>query len=695
MNKFKYDEIKKLFPIINENLKKGVLKKAEYKIHSGYLLGHSRNKIDDFYIESSSDWDKTLLMPESEQWHFHTLQRGFGVLLNKKIVSDENLAYVKKHVQIWENWNQTAQTSNTQVWSGHTVALRLNFLACCYISFKENHWLVNALKEHMEYLSKEENYDGNWNHGLDQNIALITASYLLNDKDFIDIAYKRVIENFNIAFDDDGVNNEQSITYHHYNIERFSHLKSILKKFGLDVNFIDERLEKAKEFLLHSLLPNGYYTPLGDSLYQKPMFELLSDDLIYFNENLSLPKNIDKPLSKIYNAGYVYGRSSWDASANPSHYSIRFGPARIIHGHNDHMSMTFYANEKMVLNDGGFNGYQADYFRHYFRSPQSHNVVSAIDESVKFNWDATTCLKESKKLSDGSQIFVLEDTPYEHTTRNRKIYMDISNNFFICYDSINSLKDRVYSQNWHLYPGFAVSYVKNGMFKLTDELSQYFIYNSYLMKDFELLKGYTKINNGQISAVSGYFGAGHNTTQETYTLKTIGSGKKVSFTTVFSETKLNVLSDTNEQLILEVNSGLIYVINKYEFNIDKYNKSIDIELSPTSFEKQLYLEMKGNNFYFYNKTQTRVKVTTNLIKKNNDSVLIFIKENKKNNNSNTYFYLSSLKGKLRFNEYYIISGSNFCDENISYWVEPNSFLECNVSCIKLKNIGGLDNVEQS
>ena len=129
------------------------------------MKGHSGNKIPDFLVVSEGDWDKTFFMDSPDAWHFHTLSRSLVLLLHSKIITRESRELVFEHVKNWCTWNERANQKHEQVWSGHTVALRLDFLLLCYCLADKNQvpfWLYSSITKHVEYLLNDENYDGNW-----------------------------------------------------------------------------------------------------------------------------------------------------------------------------------------------------------------------------------------------------------------------------------------------------------------------------------------------------------------------------------------------------------------------------------------------------------------------------------------------------------------------------------------------------
>ena len=78
----------------------------------------------------------------------------------------------------------------------------------------------------------------------------------------------------------------------------------------------------------------------------------------------------------VYQAGYVFGRSGWSPFGGQSFYSLRFGPGMRIHGHADHMGLTYYARGRNLIVDAGHYGYASTRYRAYLLSPEAASDLS-------------------------------------------------------------------------------------------------------------------------------------------------------------------------------------------------------------------------------------------------------------------------------------------------------------------------------
>jgi hypothetical protein len=134
---------------------------------------------------------------------------------------------------------------------------------------------------------------------------------------------------------------------------------------------VPERIGKLPAFLAHATEPNGDLTQLGDSYVER-----------------SAAPGPRGGLVAVYRTGYVFGRSSWSKDA--SFCSLRFGPGRELHGHDDHMGLTYYAGGRNLFVDSGNSGYAETGYRAFLRSPEASSDL--VMPGVPFRENVPTVL---------------------------------------------------------------------------------------------------------------------------------------------------------------------------------------------------------------------------------------------------------------------------------------------------------------
>jgi len=150
----------------------------------------------------------------------------------------------------------------------------------------------------------------------------------------------------------------------------------------------------------------------------------------------------------------VFGRSAWRPFGSASFYSLRFGPGRQIHGHDDHMSLTYYARGRNLLVNAGHTGYEDTLYRAYLRSPQASNVL--VMPGVRFSGAAPSRLIGQAIGPDG-QFFEFTDTAFGGHPRDRSVYICQRPDLVLVFDRASG--GASYQQLWHLDPGLTVTSV--------------------------------------------------------------------------------------------------------------------------------------------------------------------------------------------------------------------------------------------
>ncbi|OFK64505.1 heparinase II/III family protein [Corynebacterium sp. HMSC074A09] len=369
---------------------------------------------------------------------------------SEQIVS--SIQFVRTTAQRW--WEMNGVTPNWQkdeyVWGGHAVAIRAASLSVLSEVFPDDKWLHEALEYHGRWLV--EHFDGYWNHGLSQALALLAVGGRLSENPMLAIGAERAVACLEVMVDDEGAINEQAPEYASY-IERLRQTTvEALERLGAPG--VDELRLKQKileEFMAHSITPGGTYVEIGDSMPRRPEF-VRGGALEFVYSNGAVGTEI--PRAKVYKAGYVFGRSGF-GQLRPkeleSYYCLRFGPARQIHGHFDHLSLTYWDRGRNIIVDAGHPGYARGPMRDYARSRQAHNVLTVRNR--EHDVDAASDLVDSQTGENWS-AYDLEDTGWTGLTWKRSAcFMDCGP--FAVADHMSPTESVEYAeQRWNVAPEF-------------------------------------------------------------------------------------------------------------------------------------------------------------------------------------------------------------------------------------------------
>ncbi|MGP6175298.1 heparinase II/III domain-containing protein [Corynebacterium sp. A21] len=402
---------------------------------------------EDFEKESTNETTKFYL--HSLKWIDQLIQDA----IDKTETSSESgalaLTFAKEW---WENniLHQKKWAEDEYIWGGHGFALRATTLVGLSELYPSETWLREAVGAHLRKLVTD--FDGYWNHGLAQALALICTASRLGDEENLRLGAQRTTACLDEMVDEHGCINEQAPEYARY-IERLIRVSIRVFRHNNIGNpeALQDKKEKIREFIGHSTTPGGTFVELGDSVPRRPTF-MNESPAEYVLSNGA--RGVPIPNTKVYDQGFVFGRSGFGSLRHPSeetYYTLRFGPQRIIHGHNDHLSLTYWAEGRNVIVDPGHVGYSPGPDRTYVRSHAAHNVVVARDR--KHDWSAHTSLT-AQGSGENWQSFVLTDEAYKDLPRTRATcFSDCGP--FVVYDAVDGLESAPYlTQRWNVAPEF-------------------------------------------------------------------------------------------------------------------------------------------------------------------------------------------------------------------------------------------------
>ncbi|MFI5690940.1 heparinase II/III family protein [Kribbella sp. NPDC051586] len=306
-------------------------------------------------------------------------------------------------------------------------------------------WLDDALMEHAWFLQK--NYSGDWNHGTDESLALFGIGCTLKRNDLKKVASDRLTSAIKTSIDTQGSTNEQSTAYAQFNYALWGRAIDVLRKCGVDpgTTIVARRRELAKWLALatNSL---GNLPQLGDSEVVRTA-PVPGTVLEYAG---TLGRQGIRPTQRIgiFDAGYIFGRTGWGEKrpfTQESTYSIRFGPAQKLHGHNDHTSVTYTSHGRDILIDGGHAGYKVDDWRFWAKGQFAHNEMTVKSAT---GHPETKLVRSS--IKDTSEFYELHDSPGAGIDRTRGVLVLKDPDLMVVLDRGTSNSDEDYSTLWHL-----------------------------------------------------------------------------------------------------------------------------------------------------------------------------------------------------------------------------------------------------
>ena len=323
-------------------------------------------------------------------------------------------------------------------------------LVCIAQAFPGQAWINDQIAPTVDYYAAH--WMGAWNHGLMQDIKLLRigcgyppGAFGGDALRWRQTAVAQLTDAFEPnplgpAIDAQGAVNEQATLYANFVYGLWRTALPELAACGYRLpGWITARIAKLPAFLGSATEPDGDLVQLGDTFVERPA--------------TAPPGNA---LVAVYpQAGYVFGRSGWTPAA--SFYSLRFGPGREIHGHNDHLGVTYYARGRDLIVDAGHDGYAATPYRSWLQSPEAASTL--VLPGVPFASGAATALVADRVERYG-QFYELYDTAFGGDPRYRSVYVSQRPDLMVVFDRATGGSDTsVYQQLWHLAPALTVTEV--------------------------------------------------------------------------------------------------------------------------------------------------------------------------------------------------------------------------------------------
>jgi hypothetical protein len=323
-------------------------------------------------------------------------------------------------------------------------------LVCIAQAFPGQAWINDQIPPTVDYYAAH--WMGAWNHGLMQDITLLRigcgyppGAFGGDALRWRQTAVAQLTDAFEPnplgpAIDPQGAVNEQATLYENFVYTLWQTALPALAACGYQLpGWITARIAKLPAFLGSATEPDGDLVQIGDSYVERPATSAHGSALV----------------SVYPQAGYVFGRSGWTSAA--SFYSLRFGPGREIHGHNDHMGVTYYAGGRDLIVDAGHDGYAATPYRTWLQSPEAASTL--VLPGTGFNPDAATDLT-ADRVGRFGQFYELADTAFGGEPRYRSVYVSQRPDLMVVFDRATGGSDTsAYQQLWHLAPALTVTEV--------------------------------------------------------------------------------------------------------------------------------------------------------------------------------------------------------------------------------------------
>jgi hypothetical protein len=355
---------------------------------------------------SSVDWSANPYGNSSWRIWFHSLL-WMGNLVETGIRTHQP-AYIDRAVAVTKDYLRRNPIT-TALPQRNSMAHRAIWLGCLSEATSDP-VIRQAAITYSNYLLGH--WSGAWNWGLDEDLGVMTVGCVLGRGDLTAQAADQLTSASTVMFDAQGATNEQAPGYGRYSYDRWKVVRQLMATCGVNAPAaLTDRLTRAAGFLAAATQPDGRLVQLGDTV-DDTVAPVTGTPLEYAGTGGASGTPPADRVS-IYNAGYVFGRSTWTPMDSASYYSLRFGGPRKYHGHSDHTSLTYWAAGVPILVDSGHVGYSNASERAYLLSPAAHNVM-AMDGMRAADGETTSLTRHV--VADTYDSYMLYGTPYVDKT---------------------------------------------------------------------------------------------------------------------------------------------------------------------------------------------------------------------------------------------------------------------------------------
>jgi len=401
------------FDSVDTSSKEEIISKADSLLLSYYqYLSYPSVKL-------SKDVTWTEHFFNDPSWNFRLHVMDYLYTLVNAYRQTDNLRYLKRAEELILDWISDNSDyyflpPSDFSWGDHSTALRLtNWLyfweewskSSLFTSSKMK-LVLSSIVAHAERLANPKFYNYHHNHGISQDIALLSATSVFPEigksTEWRRLACNRLKDQINFAISPNGVHLEHSPGYHFYGLEQIQEINILLNDMNLKDDFdidLEELITKMIRYVKYIVQPNGKIATIGDTGPGniKKFISLLEpfidkdNGLEYILTNGNSGSLSDTAIS-FKDEGYAIIRdSNGDKIPFEKSFYLFFTTAANKgrdHKHSDELSFILSYGGYDLLIDPGYYSYKNDEYRTFIISPKAHNTIT-VDEKNNDGWNKT------------------------------------------------------------------------------------------------------------------------------------------------------------------------------------------------------------------------------------------------------------------------------------------------------------------
>lgn len=356
-------------------------------------------------------------------WNFRLHVMDYLYTLVNAYRQTDNLRYLKRAEELILDW--ISDNSDYYFlppsgfsWGDHSTALRLtNWLyfweewskSSLFTSSKMK-LVLSSIVAHAERLADPKFYNNHHNHGISQDIALLSATSVFPEigksTEWRRLACNRLKDQINFAVSPNGVHLEHSPGYHFYGLEQIQEINKLINNMsalgGLKDDFdidLEELITKMIRYVKYIVQPNGKIATIGDTgpgnikTFTSLLEPFIDKDkgLEYILTNGNSGSLADTAIS-FNDEGYAIIRDSNGGKIpfEKSFYLFFTTAANKWRAHRHYDELSFilsYGGYDLLIDPGNYS-YKNDQYRSFIISPKAHNTITVDDKNYE-GWDKT------------------------------------------------------------------------------------------------------------------------------------------------------------------------------------------------------------------------------------------------------------------------------------------------------------------
>lgn len=507
------------------------------------------------------DWN-VVFSPSPATFQLWMQSLGMVSILTRAFLITGEKRYLYKANYFLRDWDRydcsVKSKENNMVWHDHGSALRANSIIYFALVSDEAGeldeekaiFLRKLIKRHCDFLTREDKYTKNHNHGIFQDQSLLYCAYFMDDNDsdkLIELALKRLQGQIEFAFNSEKVHVENSSAYHIALLYMLNTIAEFLdmKKHPLTF-YVKANIKESADFLSHLNRPSGNLLNTGDSSIDGKKLKIdlnarkLGSDAYLFSATQG------KEGEESENESVVFPKSGYYFYKEKSRYCSDFskatwkmfkgGYSSRTHKHADDLSIALYSKGYDILIDTGYYNYAiGSNISDYLKSSLAHNTVIVDDKSYSTESEMSHNTSiYTYRLDEDVDIVTGYNNMYDGVSIARTVYS--ANDVTVIVDDIVSDDEHKYTQAFHLSDDMKVVSKSKDEILLAIADTGFYVrirqIDEYETEELFVINGQNTLPDSKITG--GYASYGQNEFNTITTLHFVKSGENARFVTAIT-----------------------------------------------------------------------------------------------------------------------------------------------------------------